>query len=245
MVPICTTASLSIYLSLSANAIREQPGRVRICTALDGRGLGCQALVGDGSQAVDTVEVGEGNGFGHQMHAFEVWLAVADDDGKSTGGHTTSLMSMNATSVFSSAPRGALHMPDDLGVYHSQCFHEGTDNSRATSSGFDASSESTVTTASGGGGAKKPSKLPLARGVLHIGANVANEAKGYAACVGGGGGNVLFVECDSDVARECAANARKFGQRCINVRGLEALCWRKGSHGRPELATSAPHPCIA
>ena len=35
--------------------------------------------------------------------------------------------------------------------------------------------------------------LPMARGVLHIGANVANEAASYSDCVGGGGANVRFA----------------------------------------------------
>lgn len=223
-----------LSLSLLANAIREQPSRVRICAALDGRGLGCRALVGDGSQAVDAVAVGEGsNGFGHQMHAFEVWLAAADDDENGTGttGAYTTLMSVNATSVFSSAPPGAMHMPDDLEVYHSQCFYEGADSTQASSHAeLDASAEGTASAASSGS-ARRPSRtLPLARGVLHIGANVANEAKGYAACVGGGGGNVLFVECDPDVARACAANARKFGQRCINVRSRSYIALRRCVH---------------
>jgi hypothetical protein len=39
-------------------------------------------------------------------------------------------------------------------------------------------------------------RLPLARGVLAIGANVAHEAEGYSECVGGNGANVLFIECD-------------------------------------------------
>jgi hypothetical protein len=60
-------------------------------------------------------------------------------------------------------------------------------------------------------------RRPQAKGILHIGANEAHESVNYASCVGGGGSNVVFVECDPEVAKKCQANAKLFGQRCIQV----------------------------
>lgn len=53
---------------------------------------------------------------------------------------------------------------------------------------------------------------PVATGVLHIGANAAAEAGMYAACVGA---NVLFFECNPEMALRCRASAARFGQRCV------------------------------
>jgi len=195
--------------SLTASAVRENLNHVHICAALDGRELECPPLLGDGKQSVKEVEVGESLGFGHHMHAFEVWLALEKLDEDTGVSSYTSLMTANSTTLFSSAAPGALHMPDDLHVYHSECVHEKAPDSAASSSSSESGSASKISLSSG--------RLPLAKGILHIGANVANEAKGYATCVGGGGSNVLFVECDPEVAKVCAANTRKFGQRCINV----------------------------
>lgn len=181
---------------------------MHICAALDGRELECLPVLGDGKQSVKEVEVEESLGFGHHMHAFEVWLALEKLDEDTGVSSYTSLMTANSTTLFSSAAPGALHMPDDLHVYHSECLHERAAGSAVTSP-FERGSDTKISLSSG--------RLPLAKGILHVGANVANEAKGYATCVGGGGSNVLFVECDPEVAKVCAANARKFGQRCINV----------------------------
>jgi hypothetical protein len=189
--------------------VREDPNKVHICAALDGRKLECRPVLGDGKQSVKVVEVGDSLGFGHHMHAFEVWLALENLSEHTGVSSYTSLMTVNATSLFSSATPGALHMPDDLSVYHAECYHERLASSSSSGKKISYSS----------------SHLPLAKGILHIGANVANEAKGYAKCVGGGGSNVLFVECDPEVAKVCAANARKFGQRCINV----SLCSLKNA----------------
>ena len=54
----------------------------------------------------------------------------------------------------------------------------------------------------------------LATGFLHIGANGANESQIYHDCVGA---NVLFFECDPDLARMCQFNAAKHGQRCVQA----------------------------
>jgi FkbM family methyltransferase len=57
----------------------------------------------------------------------------------------------------------------------------------------------------------------LAKGIIHIGANEATESRTYSECVGGNGANVLFIECDPVVAKECTKNAQRFGQRCLNA----------------------------
>eukprot|EP00614_Pseudopedinella_elastica_P002842 CAMPEP_0172605644 /NCGR_PEP_ID=MMETSP1068-20121228/25881_1 /TAXON_ID=35684 /ORGANISM="Pseudopedinella elastica, Strain CCMP716" /LENGTH=338 /DNA_ID=CAMNT_0013408105 /DNA_START=263 /DNA_END=1279 /DNA_ORIENTATION=- len=193
--------SIGLYEGPLAGAIRKSPVEVSICTALNGELVGgapggafggrCSPLEGDGEREVASIDLAEHQGLGHGMHAFEVWLTNRDG---------LSLFPENATTVFSSAQPSALHMPDSMNIFLAQCRHE-----RAASAWVSAPDLAT------GEG------LPMARGVLHIGANVAHEAAAYADCVAGGGANVLFVECDREVAKACAANARKYGQRCLQA----------------------------
>ena len=71
-----------------------------------------------------------------------------------------------------------------------ECFHE---RGPSASSGSSGSAEVTTSAgvASSTGGKRQ---LPLARGVLHVGANRAHEAETYAGCVGGGGANVVSFD---------------------------------------------------
>lgn len=94
-------------------------------------------------------------------------------------------------------------MPDSTDVFYAQCHHDGSTAEGASAAERVASAVGEV--------------MPVAVGILHVGANVANEAGGYARCVGGRGANVLFVECDPEVAKACATSARRHGQRCINA----------------------------
>mmetsp|Transcript_20648 Transcript_20648/g.26866 ORF Transcript_20648/g.26866 Transcript_20648/m.26866 type:complete len:227 (-) Transcript_20648:217-897(-) len=64
---------------------------------------------------------------------------------------------------------------------------------------------------------EEESQLPIAKGILHVGANHATESASYSTCVGGNGANVLFVECDPEVAKICQQNVKAYGQRCVQA----------------------------
>ena len=105
-------------------------------------------------------------------------------------------MPENYTAAFSSAAPRALRMDGILNIDRlliALCLHYGQEQAAAAA------------------------QLPVARGVHQIGANAAQEARAYAGCVGGGGANAPFVECHPGLARACAEEARKYGQRCIEA----------------------------
>ena len=137
----------------------------------------------------------------HELHIFEVWLARRHPDDYNPEGPDNGYapITPNASVVFTSERPAELHMPDNINLFFAQCRHE---HDPEDDEGHEKG---------------KDQRLPMVRGILHIGANVANEALAYSDCVGGNGANVLFVECDRQVHKTCAANARKYGQRCIHA----------------------------
>jgi len=222
-----------------ANAVRAAPHAVRICSAVDGAALGCEPVVGGGgvgeTRAVADVDPGaHGDGLGHGMHVFEMWLEEVDSG--------QNLLPVNASSVFASRNPGALHMPDSHGeqrnflfsnvvgrvrkacgpaafspcdslglglmparttdVFYAECYHHRSEemDEDVGAAGAAGAAGGATSPSSSSSSAPVRRRLPLARGILHVGANQATEAAGYAACVGGGGANVVFVECDPEVS---------------------------------------------
>mmetsp|Transcript_192 Transcript_192/g.398 ORF Transcript_192/g.398 Transcript_192/m.398 type:complete len:382 (-) Transcript_192:179-1324(-) len=191
------SVSIELLEGLIADSIRLDPDQVRVCMSVDRKLIGndeCPPLSGDGEWGVSLIDPSI---FGqYHAHLFEVWLVGRQND---------KLLPQNASVVFSSAPPSVLYMPDRDREPLAICHHDETGGPGWQSSpGLSAPPSLT-------------SGLPMARGILHIGANRADEASRYAQCVGGGGSNVLFLECDMEVAKVCAANAGMYGQRCIQA----------------------------
>lgn len=195
-----------------ADAVRANAAGVTICSALDRNLVESRPLVPasveKGSEDV-TWPIAEvtppphtGLGGHSGLHAFELWLSA---DPSCLPEY--SLIPTNASVVFSSADAGALHMPDDTTVFFAECWNERlTDAAEAAAAAAQAEATLRRGGEEGGGGsvdyrdyrvnevlsasnAGRP--LPRVKGILHIGANVANEAPGYSKCVGGNGANVV------------------------------------------------------
>jgi len=210
---------LTFYEGFLADSVRANPHGVFVCTALDGVLVDCQPVVpagidgkdGDGARPVqELTPTGGLGGANSGVHLLEVWLSA-----DSSGHASKNLNPANASVAFSSADAGALHMPDDLDTNFAECWHDRLQDGDYGEN--PTRQQGRLGTGEVAAAAAVGRSLPRAKGILHIGANVANEAKGYARCVGGNGANVLFVECDEAVSEVCAENARKFGQRCVHA----------------------------
>eukprot|EP00614_Pseudopedinella_elastica_P007919 CAMPEP_0172607982 /NCGR_PEP_ID=MMETSP1068-20121228/28100_1 /TAXON_ID=35684 /ORGANISM="Pseudopedinella elastica, Strain CCMP716" /LENGTH=377 /DNA_ID=CAMNT_0013411123 /DNA_START=340 /DNA_END=1474 /DNA_ORIENTATION=- len=179
--------SIDLWHGALVETIREAPDEFFVCVALDTFLLGTCFRMAGGIKHMPLIDPLSSPGL-REMHVIDVWIADAQ---------MRSLFPENCTVAFSSAAPRALRMD---GIFNMDrlpialCQHYGQDQATPAAA-----------------------RLPVARGVLHIGANAAQEARAYAECVGGGGANVLFVECHPGLARACAEEARKYGQRCIEA----------------------------
>ena len=204
------TLAVELYSGSFADSVREDPAAVAICSAIDGSLVKCVPLGGDGVSAQPSVKPPSDEGIGHNQHSFEVWLAArrGEPDRPSASSSLSyshlwdPVIQGNASVIFSSRPPASLHMPDDTSVFYAQCDdHRGQWEAAEVAAHpppNQAEAPFLVHGDDGNSGGlydeeRDGRSLPMARGVLHIGANVANEAASYSDCVGGGGANVRFA----------------------------------------------------
>ncbi len=111
-----------------ADEVRASPRTHSICSAIDSILIGCSS-VAEGGHSVEPVTPPTDDGFGHNMHVLEVdvyilmYVSVSFTFGHGlirkvwlVGARGQPLLTANASVVFSSRSKGALHMPDSTEV---------------------------------------------------------------------------------------------------------------------------------